>query len=198
MNYDRLNRLVEKYLGGTSSIAEEKELKYYFLNEEVPENLLSLKSQFLAFDEFAETELSLDFENEFWEAVHQKRPDNISLNQPEKGGGQNRWNIYSLVTGIAAALAIVLTIWMTTDIFNIKKAVNQNNNPALAYQQATDALTLLAVNFDKGISQTQQAARPLNTGFKMLNNVSLVNKGVESLQPVNNISKMKIINYNNH
>ncbi len=198
MNYDRLNRLVEKYLGGTSSIAEEKELKYYFLNEEVPENLLSLKSQFLAFDEFAETELSLDFENEFWEAVHQKRPDNISLNQPEKGGGQNRWNIYSLVTGIAAALAIVLTIWMTTDIFNIKKAVNQNNNPALAYQQATDALTLLAVNFDKGISQTQQAVRPLNTGFKMLNNVSLVNKGVESLQPVNNISKMKIIKFNNH
>ncbi len=198
MNYDRLNRLVDKYLDGSSSVAEEKELKYYLLNEDVPEELLPLKSQFSAFDEFAETKLTLDFENRFWEAVHQKKPNNVSLNQSVKGGGQNRWNIYSLVTGIAAALAIVLTVWMTTDIFNIKKSVNQNNNPAIAYQQATDALTLLAVTFDKGISQTQQAARPLNTGLKMLNNVSMVNRGVESLQPVNNISKMKIINYNNH
>ncbi len=198
MNYDRLNRLAEKYLDGTSSVAEEKELKYYLLNEEVPEDLLPLKSQFLALNEFTETELSFDFENKFWETVRQNKLDDISSNHPVKESGQNSWNIYNLVTGIAAALAIVLTVWMTTDIFNIKKTIHQNNNPAIAYQQATDALTLLAVNFDKGISQTQQAARPLNTGLKMLNKVSIVNRGVESLQPVNNISKMKIIKYNNH
>ncbi len=198
MNYDRLYQLVDKYLNGASSVVEEQELQYYLLHEDVPENLLPLKSQFLAFQEFSKTGLSNTFEQSFWEAVN---TDIKTVTDDSHSVGTsfgNKRSFYYLLSGVAATLLILLTIWTTTDIFKIKHPINQYNNPALAYRQATDALSLLAINFDKGLSKTQQAAKPLNTSLKMLDNVGMINKGLESLQPMSKIDNMEIIKYNNN
>jgi len=198
MNYDRLYQLVDKYLNGASSVVEEKELKYYLLHEDVPEDLLPLKSQFLVYQESAKTDLTDTFEQAFWEAVNNNDKTVTEDSYSVATFFGNKRSLYYLLSGVAATLLILLTVYTTTDIFNIKRTINQYNNPALAYQQATDALSLLAINFDRGLSKTQQAARPLNTSLKMLDNVGMVNKGLESLQPVNKINNMEIIKYNNN
>jgi len=198
MNYDRLYQLVDKYLNGKSSVVEEKELKYYLLHEDIPEDLLPLKSQFVAYQEVAETGLNDTFEQTFWEAVNSDDKDSTDVNHTVGTSFGNKHGLYYLLSGIAATLLILLTIWTTTDIFKIKKTINQHNNPAMAYRQATDALSVLAINFDKGLSKTRQVAKPLNTSLKMLDNVGMVNKGLESLRPVSKINNMEIIKFNNN
>ena len=198
MNYDRLYQLVDKYLNGESSMMEEKELKYYLLHEDIPEDLLPLKSQFVAYQEFTETGLNDTFEQTFWETANSNNNNALVDNHTVSTSFGNKHSLYYLLSGIAATLLILLTIYTATDIFKIKRTINQYNNPALAYRQATDALSVLAINFDKGLAKTRQAAKPLNTSLKMLDNVRMVNKGLESLQPVSKINNMEIIKYNNN
>jgi len=198
MNYDKLYQLAENYFNGESSVAEEKELRYFLLHEDISDDLLPLKSQFLAYQQFNEAGLNDNFDKAFWEAVEKNKQKVFSDTRPAHIHSSRKRNLYYLLSGVAATLVVLLTIWTTTDIFKIKNTLDQYNNPALAYQQATDALSILAVNFDKGLSQTQRVAQPLNTSLKMLNNVGMVNRGLESLQPVSKINKMEIIKYNNN
>jgi len=160
--------------------------------------LLPLKSQFLAYQQLNKAGLNDDFDKTFWEAVEKNKQEAFGDTRPAHIHSYNKRNLYYLLSGVAATLVVLLTIWTTTDIFKIKNTVNQYNNPALAYQQATDALSILAVNFDKGLSQAQRTAQPLNTSLKMLNHVGMVNKGLECLQPVSKINNMEIIKYNNN
>ncbi len=198
MNYDRLYQLVDKYLNGMSSVTEEQEIKYYLLHEDIPEDLMPLKSQFLAYQKSAKSTLNETFEQNFWELVARKDElANVENDPREVGFGKHRGLYYTLV-GVAATLLILLTVWTTSDVFNIKHTLNNYNNPALAYQQATDALSVLAINFDKGLAQTREVAKPLNTSLKMLDKVGVVNKGMESLQPVAMIDNIGIIKYNNN
>ncbi len=198
MNYDKLYQLAEEYFNGESSVAEEKELRYFLLHEDIPDDLLPLKSQFIAYQQFNKAVLTENFDEKFWNAVSSNKQEAFESRRAVSIFSRDNKSFYYLLSGVAASLLILLTIWTTTDIFKIKNTLNQYNNPALAYQQATDALSILAVNFDKGLSQTQRVAQPLNTSLKMLNNVGMVNRGLESLQPVSKINKMEIIKYNNN
>jgi len=194
MNWDKVYLLADKYFNGESSVAEEKELRYYLLHEDIPDDMLELKSQFLAYRDFSDVILDKKFEQNLWEAINKSE----TATAAGKALGGNKHPLSYWITGVAAALLILLTVWITTDIFKAKSAIVQNNNPALAYRQVAGALSLLAVNFDKGLAQTQMVAKPLNTSFDLFGNVEMVNKGIESLEPVNKISNLEIIKYNNN
>ncbi len=197
MNYDRVYWLAERYWAGNTSVEEENELRDFLLQKEVPADLLSLKSQFLAYNELSGIRISDDFEQKLFSAVETAGVTEDEENQTEKTLQVNRKRLFYWVSAVAASLIILLTVWATTGIFNKNTSLYQNNK-ALAYKQAAAALSVLAVNFDKGLSQTQQAAKPLNMGIKMLNNVGMVNKGIENLKPINKISNLEIIKYNHN
>ena len=197
MSFDKTYNLLEKYFNGETSLQEEQVLKAFFLGtEELPETLQQLKNQFLAFEKSATEQLDESFDQKILEAIGDS-PLEIEPKVKHRKKQIVRKHPFSYtLSAIAASILILLTIWTTTDLFNRKKASFINEKTALAYQQTSDVLSILAINFDKGLATTRMAAKPLNTSIKMLKNVEKINKGLEMLQPVSNLQNMEIIKNN--
>ena len=199
MSYDKIDLLLEKYFNGETSLQEEKELKEFFLtSEDIPEELVQLKNQFFALDEFASIELDNAFEQKILETISENDTENKTrlLTREEKPVRKHTFS-YTWAT-IAASILILLSVWTSINHFQNKQILNQYNNPELAYQEVSNALSILAVNFDKGLSKTKQAAQPLNRGLYALGNIEKVGKGIESLKPVSKLKRMEIINNNKY
>ena len=183
MSYDKIDLLLEKYFNGETSLEEEKELKEFFLtSKDIPEELVQLKNQFFALDELAAVELDNSFDQKILDSISADDADNktrfLTL---EKKPVKKHTISYAWAT-LAASVLILLSVWTSINHFQNKHALNQLNNPELAYQEVSNALGILAVNFDKGLSKTQQAAQPLNRGLYALGNVEKVGIGVETLK----------------
>ncbi len=196
MSYDKINIMLERYFNGESSLEDEKVIKEFLFNtDDLPEELQLLKNQFVVFEELSGEALDDSFDQKIMGAISEDNLGGPVLQQDEVGKVRKHRFSY-IVTALAASVLILLAIWTSIDMFNGKKAVLSNQAKALAYQQATDALSVLAVNFDKGLSQTQKVSKPLNKSFKMLDKMEMVNRGIESLEPVNKVSNVEIIKYN--
>ena len=197
MSYDKIDLLLEKYFNGETSLEEEKELKEFFLtSENIPEELIQLKNQFLALEEFSSIELDNTFDQKILETISANDADNKTRFLTHEEEPAKKRSISYIWATLAASVLILLSIWTSINHFQNKHTLNQYNNPELAYQEVSNALGILAVNFDKGLSKTQQAAQPLNRGLYALGNVEKVGKGLESLKPVSKLEKMEIIKNN--
>lgn len=56
MNTEKIERLLEKYFEGTSTLQEEAQLREYFRNEDIPDRLKSYRNQFLYAGEMGQSE----------------------------------------------------------------------------------------------------------------------------------------------
>jgi len=196
MNYDKIYILIEKYFNGESSLKEEAVLKTFFqTNADIPEELVTLKNQFAALNTLSSEKLDESFDNKILEAIVEK-PSHIAVKSTNRKTRLIKHPLSFGISAVAASLLLLLTIWTTTNIFNNKTIDSKNGNLTLDYQQATDALSLLAINFDRGLNQTRQAAKPLNKSIDMLGNIEKVNKSIETLEPLSNLSNMEIIKNN--
>lgn len=196
MNYDNIYILLEKYFNGESSVKEEETLKTFFQNNtEIPQELLPLKSQFAAIDILSSEKLAESFDNKILEAIAEK-PTHTAVNSANRKTHFIKHPLSIGISAVAASLLLLLTIWTTTNIFNNKNKDAKNANLTLNYQQATGALSLLAINFDRGLNQTRHVAKPLNKSINMLSNINKVNKSIETLEPLSNLSNMEIIKNN--
>ena len=193
MSYDIIKQLAEKYYNGKTSLQEEKKLKeLLFASEQLTDELLSLKAEFMALDEMASEQLDDSFDLKIMKAIS-KTGNNENEKTIRLINSRSRKTplVYKL-SAVAAVIVILLTVWSTENFFTSKKAMFDNQKSLLAYQQATKALEILAVNFDKGLSRTQQAVQPLNTGLNALGNVKMIDKGINTLRPVEKLKSMKI------
>ncbi len=195
MNYDIIKKLAEKYYNSQTSLKEERKLKeLLFASEELPEELVLLKAEFVALDELAAEHLDDSFDL--------KVMNTITGNQKgEEDNGMfvfdfrtKRISLVYKLSAVAAAILVLLTVWTTGDFFTSKKVMFDNQKSLLAYQQASRALEILAVNFDKGMSQTRQAVKPINKGLDALGNVEMINKGINTLRPVEKLGNMELVN----
>jgi len=193
MNFNTTDKLIEKYFNGETTLQEEKELKtFLFSSEELTEEQKQLKNHFMAFDEMASLEPGETLDAKIMDAIAARQQTELnSANAKNK-----RYSLVYTLSAIAATALILFTIWSTTGLFHGKQSFFQDEKSLLAYRQATDALEILAVNFDKGLSKTSQATKPLNTSLKILGNVEVVNKSMETLRPVEKLANMEIINKN--
>lgn len=193
MNFNTTDKLIEKYFNGETTLQEEKELKtFLFSSEELTEEQKQLKNHFMAFDEMASLEPGETLDAKIMDAIAARQQTELnSANAKNK-----RYSLVYTLSAIAATALILFTIWSTTGLFHGKQSFFQDEKSLMAYRQATDALEILAVNFDKGLSKTSQATKPLNTSLKILGNVEVVNKSMETLRPVEKLANMEIINKN--
>ena len=172
---------------------EEKELKtFLFSSDELTEEQKQLKSHFMALDEMASLGPGETLDTKIMDAIAARQQTELN----SASAKNKRYSLVYTLSAIAATALILFTIWSTTGLFHGKQSFFQDEKSLMAYRQATDALEILAVNFDKGLSKTSQATKPLNTSLKILGNVEVVNKSMETLRPVEKLANMEIINKN--
>lgn len=129
MELDKIEKLLERYDEGETSLAEEKLLREYFLNEEVPEHLMSYKLMFTFSAKQAEETLG-------------KKP---------KVNSTKNWYAWS---SIAAILIIALGIFFFNDS---SRALNQNDlgtisDEETALQKTKETLNMVSQFMNEGKS----------------------------------------------
>ncbi|GLB51670.1 hypothetical protein NBRC110019_07090 [Neptunitalea chrysea] len=122
-----IEKLLEKYLEATTTVAEEQELKIYFSKEDVAPHLLEYKMMF----------------GYFSVAKEERFTKNVPL-EPKKRHVSRKW-----IT-VAAVAAISFGAFFGVDLYHSMK---EQREAGLAYTQTKEAFELLALNLKKGKEQ---------------------------------------------
>jgi hypothetical protein len=134
MESDKIEILLEKYFQGTTSIAEENELKNYFSSLNVAQHLEQYKAMF----------------GYFTHAKEQQFEQHIPLETKKR-------NVAWL--SVAASVVILLGIGSYSYWNNNNVKHNQNlgtyDDPEVAFRETQKALALLSGHVNKGIESVQ-------------------------------------------
>jgi len=139
MELSKIEKILERYFEGTTSIAEEQQLKDYFSSSNVASHLRQYQSLFVYFSEA---------KNEKSERVFATPPQKIN---------QMTW------ISIAASVVVVLGIGFYAFNSSATKSQSQNlgtfEDPEIAFKETQKALALLSSHVNKGIDTFQYIER---------------------------------------
>jgi hypothetical protein len=148
MNIKEIEKLLEKYYEGETSLADEKVLKDFFLSGDVPVELAVYKSQFLYFAEASADEINdQEPEKEFFAEV--STIPVVTLH--------SRRNPFYYISGIAAAVLLLIGLIFTfrENTADRTKSNGSTRDTELVFNQTRDILALVSVNFNKGMDKMQ-------------------------------------------
>lgn len=130
----KIEKLLQKYFDGETSINEEKELTNYFLSENVAEHLMQYKVMF----------------------AYYKKEQNLSYNKTFIKNSNNTKRIW---LSVAASVALVLgfcTYYSLTEVAtSSNNALGTYENPEIAFRETQRALAMLSNNVNVGIESVQ-------------------------------------------
>lgn len=148
MVLDNIEKLLEKYDNGETTLQEEQQLKHYFTQETVAPHLEAYKSMFQYFLQTQEEQFTKD----------------VPL-KPSK--------TYTLYKWISVAAAAVLMFGVYTQVNN---PVQPTEDQLLAYNQTMDALNLVSSQFKRG-NENIDALGLMSSSFnKGTENIAYINQ----------------------
>ncbi len=174
MNFRQIEKLLERYFNGETSLEEEKILKDFFKGGNIPPHLLSLKKQF---EYFADEQKN----NYLDERFDHKVLDQITQNEKSNTRSIKLRRLYTY-SSIAASIIIVLSIFFKFDPFS-KKMDDTFNDPQIAYEETKKALLFVSKVLNKGISPVEKVAS-FDEGSKQMSKLSSMNKGIEEANKI--------------
>jgi hypothetical protein len=161
MNTREVERLLEKFFNGETSLVEETRLQAYFRQTDLPVHHQSLKAQFDFFADEANNALPVtDFEDQLF--------SHIQKNSKLKAQRKRRLWVIGF-SGIAACLLLAVGLFMQYKPAPIEDSFN---DPALAYQEIQKALFFVSEKLNMGIKPTQKATSDLNEGLEQASRIS--------------------------
>lgn len=131
MELDKIEKLVEKYFAATTTVAEEKMLREYFLREDIPAHLEQYAPMF----------------QYFASAKEERFTKQLALTQESKG---IRGNFYKWAS-IAAVAVFTIGLYFYNPTPKPVSLADEYTQEEIA--SAQEALALLAMNFNKGTEQ---------------------------------------------
>jgi hypothetical protein len=161
MTYKEIEILLEKYYEGETTISEERTLREFFAQDDIPAHLMEHKPLFNF--QVGEAQIIMpEFDMEKLTGSDAQEPKVIRMSA-------GRRNIL-YITSIAASLLILFGIAYTfqNDIFDrqlSKQSTGELTDPVLAYEQATNALMLVSSCLNTGIVQAEKL-QSFSTGLE--------------------------------
>jgi len=143
MELDNIEKLLEKYLEATTSVAEEETLKQYFSQESVATHLEQYAPMFQYFSK----------------AKEERFTKQVPL-KPRKN--------YFKWASVAAVAVLLFGIYFGNDYLN--QQALEREQAEYAYQETKKALNLLAENFNKGTEKVAYLNEFEATKQKIYNN----------------------------
>ncbi len=174
-----IEKLIEKFFDGETSLGEEKLLRDFFSGNDVPQKWEGLAAYFT-------------FSSREKEASMQADP---FTRIPELQNGKKRWSaitdlkrpyIYWL-SGVAAGLLILLAVLVKFDPFT-RTIGSSYQDPQTAYLEAKKVLFYVSDKLNKGTSRLQAVGK-FETGLKTLKPVSSFDHSVSEISRVEQIEK---------
>ncbi len=176
MNSRQIENILEHYFNGETSLEDEKILREFFQEKDIPPHLLSLKSQFEYFSDEHNHEY-LD------ESFDEKILNQISQYEKQQKRGITRRYLYT-ASGIAASILIILSIFFKLDPLS-NKVEDTFSDPYAAYLETKKALLFVSETFNKGAAPIGKVSK-FDDGMQQLSKISSMNTGI---QEANKMSK---------
>lgn len=182
MNSQEINRLLEKYYNGETSLAEERQLREYFSTREVPAELEAEQAQFAWLAE---------------ESGREPAPNDIDRRViREISGGDSflgrileRRQWFYATAGLAATALILIAIFIRFDPFP-KKIQDTYSDPEVAYNEAKKVLLFVSGQLNKGTEKLQPIAA-YDNGLSQLQAVGALNDGMNAVEKIKKFNKIE-------
>ncbi|MEI6433396.1 MAG: hypothetical protein WCP32_01030 [Bacteroidota bacterium] len=175
MNIKEIEKLLEKFYRGDSSLQEEKILREFFLRNDVPEQLKIHQPFFQwAGDEGKREITSPDFDRQTTDRLLNSEPSTTKIHL------HHRRTRILYIAGIAACIQLLIGVFFTfrEDLFN-RSTLKRNVTAELAYAEAQEALIIVSSN--------------LNAGLKQVDRLQMLDKGMKNLQLFNKFYQYQTI-----
>jgi len=187
MNLHEIEKLLEKYFEGETSLSEETKLRDFFASGDVPARWKGLEKYF-SFMILEQDQQLQDacFDEKVMSAVKgNKLAPIIDLHRP--------WIYW--IAGVAAGLLILLAVFVKFDPFS-KRLEDTYKDPQTAYMEARKILLYVSAKFNKGTSSLKPVAT-LQTGLNELKPVSAYNKVMNEVKRLDEVQKVEKFITNN-
>jgi hypothetical protein len=168
MNTTEIEVLLEKFFEGNTTLQEEKLLRDFFLNQDVPAHLKSHRTLFAGFVNEQQEEIKdMDFERRLTEILSSDHPTPVVQLHP------NRKRLL-FISSIAASILLLAGLFFTFQNDLKKETYTQTGNPGteIAYADASEALLMVSGNLNNGLKQIEK----LQMVDKAMKNMQLFNK----------------------
>lgn len=170
MNFQEIEKLLNKYFEGETSIIEENQLKEYFNKDFLPLHLKPFKEHFQYFSDAKKEKITdTDFDQMIINEIGERKLFSID--------GKKKYLTYTLI-GIAASIIIIFGFFFKSPLDNLDDNnfafANTFTNPEKAFIETQKVLKYISEKF--------------NSGVEPLNNISKFGEGVQ------NLSKMSSFN----
>lgn len=163
MNVDRIEKLLDKYWLCETTVAEEQELREFFLQKEVPQHLLKYKHLFELQQEEAEAALNEEFDEKI-----------LTMIGAEGKKSGKRFATLRPFLQIAASIAIIVSLWLTIQPHNGRTEndpwlQDTYTSPQQALAEVQKVLSLVSGQMEKGqdfVMEKMEKAEPLTQIIK--------------------------------
>jgi len=187
MNLQEIEKLLDRYFEGETTLLEETRLREFFASGNVPDQWKNLERYF----SHIEQERSLLLDNPEFDAkiMMQVKESKLAVITDIR----RPW-IYWL-SGVAAGILILVAIFVRFDPFS-RKIDDTYKDPKVAYLEAKKALLYISEKFNQG-TRNLEVVNSLDKGLTELKPVSAYNKAASEVQRLNEVEKVEKLIINN-
>jgi hypothetical protein len=182
MNLQEIERILNKYYNGESSLEEEAMLMDYFSRNEVPNGLKTIRDQFLYMQSQSKIELPEETERKINEKIESTRI--ISL-------FRTRRSRIIAISGVAATILLLITVFMQLNTYT-RRFNDTYSDPEVAYTEARKILTFVSGQFNRGTREVGNISK-FQTGLKDVSKVDKLNKQMENISRVQDLDDVKML-----
>jgi len=187
MNLHEIEKLLEKYFEGETSLPEEKLLRDFFASGDVPQRWKNLEGYFSFVIQEQDQHIGgADFDKKVMSAVKGYNPAPlIDLRRP--------WIYW--IAGVAASVLILVAVFVKFDPFS-RRLEDTYKDPQMAYTEARKILLYVSGKFNKGTSRLEPVTA-LETGLSELKPVATYDKGLNEVSRLDQVEKVEKFITNN-
>jgi hypothetical protein len=187
MNLHEIEKLLEKYFEGETSLSEEKQLRDFFASGKVPERWKNLEGYFSFVIQEQDLQIrNTDFDNKVMSAIKGNRlAPIVDLHRP--------WIYW--IAGVAASVLILIAVFVKFDPFT-QRIEDTYKDPQTAYLEARKILLYVSAKFNKGTNSLRPVAT-LQTGLNELKPVAAYSKGMNEVKRLDQVDKVEKFITNN-
>ena len=182
----RIEKLLEKYYQGDTTIEEENTLSQYFSGQDVPAQFKAEAELFGFIAELRDVTLSGEMENRLEKM--------IAVSEPAKLIMGTKWRYY-WISGAAAVILILLGIFLDMQIRRnspLEGRQDTYEDPYLAYAEAKKVLYMVSEKINTGRKPLQKLEK-LDAGVNYMHPVFSFGAGIQHLEHLSKIEKTRIL-----
>ena len=178
MKLHEIEKLIEKFYGGETTLKEEELLRAYLNQKDIPKQFQAARDYF----NFLQNEKELEMNDSFDEKILQT----IELKE-DKSNTLKVWT-YRL-SGVAAVILVFVMVWFGTDLFQPKEVYGTISDPSLAFYEAQKAMDEVSKKMNKGLQPAEKTVKKIDENVQRMGELKKINQALENTKNIRKIDQ---------